>query len=276
MVALLSGKNPKIIHLYPGLDDRCVVYEFPLSERFRLFLRLHALFRNFYHYLESPSPFESQVALEVLFDIVLLLKGNDLRQELLEEFNRLKKGLRALFKALEGEEKTYETLQKTYEKTVRLEQALLQRKKITFPELESGWLADFNYRRHLPAATLSFDLPAFHRWLMFSPERRQRDLHRWIAPALPLWEALDHLLSLLRDSQEPKRRVARKGLFQESLTEVRDRCRLVRVLVDSKFDGHLEILANRSRLMGRFLRQYGGEMVQVEEDIPFSLVLCGL
>ena len=269
-------KDSRVVYFHPDLDDRYVVYEFPLTERFRLFLRLHALFQRFSHHLENPSPFASQVALETLFDIALLLKGNDLRQELLEEIARLKRALRAFFKPLEGEGESYEALKSTYEKTAQLEQTLLKLRRISLPELEEGWLAEFNYRRHLPAATLSFDLPAFYRWLMLSPERRQHDLRCWLAPARPIAEALDHVLSLLRESQEPRRRLARRGLFQEPLAAVRDRCRLVRILVDPKFDGFLEILANRSRLMGRFLRARGGEVVQVEENIPFWLTLCGL
>ncbi len=263
-------ERPKIIRLYSQPEPKEVIYEFPLSERFRFFLRLEALQNRFLDHRQGSSPSASLAALEALCDTALLFERNDLCSELRRELHLVRERLETLSKKVEGE--LYEALQETYRRTAQLEEGLFG----VAPSLQSqsGWLADFEARRHLPAATLSFDLPALHRWLHRSPEERERDLDRWSDPFQPFWKGLNHLLALLRESRDPSSRVAKGGTFQESLKGTA--ARLVRISVGAHVEAYPEMVASRHRLIGRFLRDQKGGPVPVKEDIPFQLTLCAL
>src|SRR5690606_22096029 len=64
------------------------LYEQPLSERMRTFLRLEFLYQQFCHNLEQPSPWGSRPAVAGLLDIVAILGRGDVRGDVLKELER--------------------------------------------------------------------------------------------------------------------------------------------------------------------------------------------
>ena len=72
-------------------------------------------------------------------------------------------------------------------------------------------------RISIPGGTCEFDLPAYYAWQQHEPARRRADLMQWIATLMPLAEALQVLLGLLRDSGVPHKVVAPAGQYQQSL-----------------------------------------------------------
>src|SRR5204863_266101 len=79
------------------------------------------------------------------------------------------------------------------------------------------WLMSIRSRISIPGGTCEFDLPAYHPWQKLEPARRRADLMQWIASLMPLAEALNVLLGLLRDSGVPHKVVASGGQYQQPL-----------------------------------------------------------
>jgi len=79
------------------------------------------------------------------------------------------------------------------------------------------WLMSIRSRISIPGGTCEFDLPAYHAWQKLDAARRRADLMQWITSLMPLAEALNVLLGLLRDSGVPHKVVATGGQYQQSL-----------------------------------------------------------
>ncbi|TFH44082.1 MAG: cell division protein ZapD, partial [Lysobacterales bacterium] len=64
------------------------VYEQPLSERIRTFLRLEHLFAKAQHALTSIDPWSSRATLEAVIDIMAVISRADLKKEMIKELER--------------------------------------------------------------------------------------------------------------------------------------------------------------------------------------------
>ena len=73
-----------------------VIYEQPLSERVRTFLRLEYLFNEFFARLEGPTLWDSRNALASLLDILNIFNRTDLKTEVMKELERQMSTLAAL------------------------------------------------------------------------------------------------------------------------------------------------------------------------------------
>ena len=88
-------------------------------------------------------------------------------------------------------------------------------------------------RISIPGGTCEFDLPAYYAWQKLEPARRRADLLHWVSSLMPLAEALQVLLGLLRDSGVPHKVVAPAGQYQQSLPQGRV-YQLMRVRLDAE------------------------------------------
>ncbi|MGI9329562.1 MAG: cell division protein ZapD, partial [Gammaproteobacteria bacterium] len=64
------------------------VYEQPLSERMRTYLRLEFLYRQLRFHLDRPAPWDSRAALTSILDIIAILTRGDVRSDVLKELER--------------------------------------------------------------------------------------------------------------------------------------------------------------------------------------------
>jgi Uncharacterized protein conserved in bacteria len=70
------------------LVPRKIVYEQPLNERIRTFLRLEFLFNQAQHNMLKDSVWNSRSALISLVDILVILERGDVKTEVLKEMDR--------------------------------------------------------------------------------------------------------------------------------------------------------------------------------------------
>lgn len=73
-----------------------MLYEFPLSERFRNFLRLEELFTRLALFSARESAADHHVALGAIFDVLGMSGRSDLKSELLQELDRQRNFLAGL------------------------------------------------------------------------------------------------------------------------------------------------------------------------------------
>src|SRR3981189_3932945 len=65
-----------------------IVYEQPLNERMRTFLRLEFLYTQASYHSESPNPWSSRAAVASLLEILAITARGDSRTEVLKELER--------------------------------------------------------------------------------------------------------------------------------------------------------------------------------------------
>jgi cell division protein ZapD len=129
-------------------------------------------------------------------------------------------------------------------------------------------------RINIPGGTCEFDLPAYYAWQQHDPARRRADLEGWLATLLPMAEALQVLLGLLRDSGSPQRMMAVAGQYQQSLPAGKT-YHLMRVHVASDNGVVPEITGHRLMVSIRFMKPDAeGRLRNAGVDTAFDLSLC--
>jgi cell division protein ZapD len=249
-----------------------ISFEFPVTERTRILLRLEQLYGRLAFFIEREHCYEHHAALLVLFELMETASRADLKADLLQELERQKQMLEALRDNPNVAEETLEGVLDSIESTSTDLLALTG--KFGQHLRENEWLMAIKQRAGIPGGTCQFDLPSYHLWQEKSSEERRIDLKRWVGPLMPTAEATRILLQILRDSGKTHHYVARHGAFQQmSGGKV---VQLIRVGYDEQLGVLPELSANKYALNIRFIAAGTGESRarQSEDDIEFSLTHC--
>jgi cell division protein ZapD len=130
-------------------------------------------------------------------------------------------------------------------------------------------------RTNIPGGICEFDLPAYHYWLHQPADQQRRDLDTWLSPFLPIHDAVNIVMKLLRASGKSSQQVAQQGMYQQMMTG--RVAQMIRVRLARTFQCVPEISANKYALNIRFTTQENGQRPKVAEiDVDFELTFCNL
>lgn len=247
------------------------VYEFPLNERIRTWLRLEDLFGKTLFFCREQDARSHHAALLGIFEIVDVTARSELKSELIQELDRQKSSLEALRSnpAVDAT-RLGEILGRI---TSALAEIHTMTGKIGQHVRDNEWLLGIKGRAGIPGGTCSFDLPVYHFWLSQTPGKRNADLMAWLAPLLPLKGAVDIVLRILRDSGHISNHTAIQGLFQLMLGG--RTAHLLRVAMDAPCAP--EVSANKYALNIRFLSPDTVQKPRLcDRDVDFELTFCNL
>lgn len=249
-----------------------VIYEQPLNERIRTFLRLEFLFKEFFSRLEGPTMWDSRNALASLLDILNIFNRTDLKTEVMKELERQMSTLAALENAPGVDRARLSQLLDEFDVLVDRMHAL--HGQIGQELRQNEFLNSIKQRISIPGGTCDFDLPGYHFWLQRPVENRVADLLRWIKVFEPIRLSVLLLLSLVRESAHSSQEIAHEGFFQKML-DPNAPCQLVRVTVPAEVPYYAEISGGRHRFTLRFLEYLlDGNSVQSTQDVSFKLTCC--
>lgn len=249
-----------------------VLYEYPLNESIRTMLRLEHLFGRLDTLARRDDALDHHFALATMFEIVEVAARADLKSDLFKELDRHKTQLlsyRGNPNISEGA--LDEVIARIDHAHVGLNQL---NGKAGHTLASNEWLTSIRSRIGIPGGTCEFDLPAYYAWQQLSPERRRADLSRWIETLVPLAEALNVLLRLLRDSGVPHKVVAQGGQYQQSLPQGRT-YQLLRLRMDAGLELVPEITGHRLMVSVRMMKpDTEGRLKSHGADVSFDLALC--
>jgi cell division protein ZapD len=250
-----------------------ISYEYPLSERIRTLLRLEDLYERLDYFLEKNEPLQHHVALLTIFEIYEVASRADLKSDLLQELERQKQSLDALRGNPEISEQALENVLRQIDQAAS---RLYQTSGKLGQELrENEWLMSIKQRTNIPGGICEFDLPSYHYWLHLPPEQQRRDIETWLAPFLPIRDAIDIVLRLLRASGKSTRQVAPQGTYQQMMAG--RVAQMVRLRLAREYQCVPEISANKYALNIRFTTQAGMQRPKASEtDVEFELTFCNL
>ncbi len=248
------------------------LFEYPLNERIRTLMRLEDLFARFAHFAAEDHPLAHHAALLALFELLEVARG-DLKSDLIQELERQKHALEPLRKSPEVKLDTLEDVLRDIGNTVNALQGMPG--KLGQHLRENEWVMSIKQRAGIPGGTCEFDLPSYHYWLSLSAALRKSHLDEWMSPFEPLRQAIAIILTLLRDSGEPLKRVAHHGSYQQMLSG--RPAQMLRVGLDERWPCFPEISANKYALHIRFTELSVPERPRAfDADIDFDLTLCCL
>ena len=227
-----------------------LIFEQPLNERMRTFLRLDYLYNQALYHNEKASQWGSRAAVGSLIDILAITTRSDVRSEVLKEIER------HLAQLADFENK-----------------AGVDGSRGSPNHARSG--RTIKHRSAIPGGTCEFDLPDYFFWLNQDAGSRAQAFNEWLALLRPLCDAVAEVLWLTRQNGRSRKEIAVAGTF--TINFDRDTpLQLLRICVPADSGIYPEISGSHHRCNVRFLRWNGlaSRPSQAEGDIPFQLITC--
>ena len=249
-----------------------ILYEYPFNEGIRTMLRLEYLFDRLGQLIARDAAVDHHFALATIFEVMDVASRADLKSDLLKELEKHK----LQFNSYRGNPSISEAALDDI--TARIDHAFNGLNQVPGKAgaalTGNEWLMSVRSRISIPGGTCEFDLPAYYAWQKLEAPRRRADLLQWVSTLMPLAEALQVLLGLLRDSGTPHKVVAPGGQYQQSLPQGRV-YQLMRVRLNDDPEIVPEISGHRLMVSVRMMRQDAeGRLKPSTADASFELTLC--
>ena len=245
-------------------------YEFPLTERVRLLLRLEDSFQRVRDQAGETTPDAHRYALMALCELVELASRIDIKSEVRIEAERQRTLLRG-FRNLAGiDPATLEDVLAEVDHIVGCIDSSPQRAGSRCRD--DAWLTMVRTRMALPGGVTRFDMPSFNFWSAKDPTWRRERLLEWLDDFQCIAGGVATLLRLLRGSAETASQRAVGGQFQGAVAMRQP----LLVVVDTAPDADFipEVSANRSTLLVRFMcLNASGRPRPCEDDVAFGLAV---
>lgn len=250
-----------------------IIFEQPLNEHIRTFLRLEHLFNQFHQHLKHKSEWDTHSAAKAILDIMSMLGRGDIKRETIKELERQNINLQS-FVEIPGINHGRLTDMITEQKNCL--QDLHNIGGNIGHELQQNELLNaIRQRLSMPGGLCEFDLPVYAHWLNQPYEKRYEILQSWFAPFVTLNKAIDLILQVIRDSTDAIDETAESGFYQKSL-DANLTCLMIRVILPEDTTVFPEISAGKHRFTIRFLK--AGDLAhrpeQDKKNIEFKLACC--
>ncbi len=250
------------------------VYEQPLNERMRTFLRLDFLYSQTLYHEEQEDQWATRAAVNSLLEILAITARGDIRSEVLKELER-QMAVMHDYQSRPGVDSS--RLKAVLANLTRLRTELNSAGALFMQRLrDSEFLNSIKHRSSIPGGTCEFDLPDYRHWLDQPFEVRSAAFSDWMSTIRPLCDAVTELLWLTRESARPRPEVATGGTFQV-VFERDSPSQLLRLTLPPGTPLFPEISGSHHRCSIRFLSwaDVNARPVQTTEDVQFLLTVCG-
>lgn len=256
-------------------DITQVVYEYPLNERIRNWLRLEELFRQLAFFAHQQHPLAHHAALNYLFDLLEIGGRSDIKSDLLQELERQRHSINT-FRGLPSV--SHDTLESMLSEIDQAFQELEAHPGRAGQKLrENEWLMNIQRRNILPQGTCGFDLPSYFAWQHYPASVRQNHLADWIAPFHPLYDVLCLILKMLRGNMTRSQETATSGTFQINIEHKPYQMAQVKPITQEHEVLIPEISADKHALFIRFFSQGADfRMKSFTRPVSFELSFCSL
>jgi cell division protein ZapD len=250
------------------------VFEHPLNEKCRTWLRLSHLFEQLDFHLPRAEEWHARAAVSALLDIANVLARADIKSELLKELDRYRNSLSRMADTPGVD-------------TDRLQHVLRELQgacdgvrnvsgQLGGPLRNNEFLSSIVQRSSIAGGSFDFDLPQYHLWLQMPQGERSLQLDDWRHEISPVYQAVDLLIGLIRNSAMPEQEQAEAGFFQRSLSSSSG-VQMVRVGVPTEAALYAEISGGKHRFSVRFMDCSDWQHPsQVDYAVPFELSTCVL
>jgi cell division protein ZapD len=249
------------------------VYEQPLNERMRTFLRLDFLYQQTLYHEEREDAWSTRAAMSSLLEILAITARGDIRSEVLKELERQMSVMHD-YQARPGVDSG--RLRAVLTNLARLRTELNSAGALFMQRLrDSEFLNSIKHRSTIPGGTCEFDLPDYRHWLDQPFATRSAAFRDWMTTIRPLCDAVTELLWLTREAARPRPETAFGGAFQIAF-ERENPCQLLRLTLPHGTQLFPEISGSHHRCSIRFLswNDANARPVQATDDVKFLLTVC--
>lgn len=248
-----------------------IVYEYPLNERIRAFLRLEYLLDQANHFSQNKTAWDSKNYCFTVIEIIDMLNRNELRKEIIKEFEKQIKFCNSLKNTKVVD---LNTLNNTIAKlTLQLNEANLNIWTLTKKLNEDELLQIIRKRSAISSTACCFDSANLFYWLNQKAEIRQIKIDKWQNELSVVNNSIRLLLSLIRDSGLFENKKAAGGFYQQVLNSSQP-CQMIRIFLPQEPSSFPEICGNKHQINIRFCKYDENskkEPIYAKEDLEFAL-----
>jgi cell division protein ZapD len=246
------------------------LYEFPLCEKVRNYLRLEQLFSQLDEAKPAQSEYQYLHFLDVLFNIMDLVERLDLRTDFVRDIDAHE---RKLVHWSQHPDIDTEALNGALQTLHRLGSEIKKNKKLGSSLREERFLVSIRQRFSIPGGATCFDLPSLFCWLKQSDEVKHQDMQAWVAQLTLIENSLTMLLSFLREKARFTTINSSNGYYQGTAEE---KLELVRIQCDRTLDIYPVVSGSRNRFAVKFMRLSAddGNSTAVTGAVDFQLACC--
>ena len=251
------------------------VYEQPLNEKVRAFLRLEKLFQQYAFHLKHGSDWNNRVAIDSILEMLAYTTRSDIKLEVLKELERQHTRLERLSKRPQIDQAQLTSILKNIQKRIGELQAISGQVGQETKKIEL--LSAIAQKSSVPGSICDFDLPALKHWFTLPKEKREKHIEKWFQPFGHLDRSVQLILDVLRHSAEDTDERAQNGFFQKSL-DTNQAIQLLRISIPKDALCYPEISAGKHRFSVRFMKNEDPALrpEQCKEDVNFKLTMCAI
>lgn len=253
-------------------SEKTLLFEYPLQENIRSYLRLEALFKQFQRNSVATTKDNHFHALKILFEILEILERGDTRAELIKELARLSD----YFHRLEANPKVDTSKLSNFLKKIKQLQQWTNTYQGKFGESirKHPFVASVKHRTSIPGGSCSFDSPDLHLFLNKSHNIRRQELNSWVSDIKGVETSVDVILRLIRDSGQWRHENAPLGSFILETSE--HPLRLIRIKNIDLTEVFPEFSCGKHRSSIHFMTFNSlHKKIPLNEKVNFELACCG-
>jgi len=223
-----------------------ILYEHPLNERIRNYLKLEQLFSQAADSLQYNIITSHNVFFNALFAILDTLERNDIRGDLIKDLEKLEQNL-VTWSQIPGVDSV--VLEDNLKKTIQL----ISKMKVVSPQWlqlkADKFLIALKQRFAIQGGSSRFDLPQLQFWLNQPSAQVETQCRNWLALLAQISAALSLVLKFVRQRAEFEEIVTDSGFYQDN----GEGLVLLRMKVADNFPFYPTVSGNRFRYSIRFM-----------------------
>ncbi|SLM64598.1 MULTISPECIES: cell division protein ZapD [Dickeya] len=243
-----------------------VLFEYPLNEKMRTWLRLEFLLQQMYDNSELKDIGVALIFFRAVAELLDILERGDVRPDLLKELQRQQQKLAQWSELPEAD---IERIHNLRQKLHNLSAILMAAPRMGQGLREEKLIGMVRQRLSLPGGCCSFDLPTLHIWLHQIPELKQRQTNMWLDSVSALKHSLDSVLELIRHAGTFREQTSLNGFFQDNASDAD----LLRLSIALEYQLYPQISGHKTRFAIRFI-PLDSEQGLIPEQITFELACC--
>ncbi len=243
-----------------------VLFEYPLNEKIRTWLRLEALLHQLHENHAWTDMGSALAFFRAVADLLDVLERGDIRTELLKELERQQQKL-LQWSDVPGVD--HDRIVSLRHSLKTLAAALMSAPRMGQFLREDRLIGMVRQRLSIPGGCCSFDVPTLHRWLHQPQTQKDQMVSSWMHSLSPLKDALEQVLELIRHSGAFRPQISLNGFFQDNAVDAD----LIRLHLDIALQLYPQISGHKSRYAIRFL-PLDSDNGQTPARLTFDLACC--
>lgn len=257
---------PLAFPVKPGMTE--LIYEHPLNEKVRTYLRVEYLFAQLNTQLALANESQQLGFFTSLFALIEVLDRNDIRPDLIKDVERCES---ALVNWSRHPSVSDDSLQQMLQQAVRLQSELIRGSKFANVLKEDKFLGPLRQRFFIPGGTCYFDLPQLQFWYTQALEIRQKAAEEWIGQLQLVERAIAFVLTFIRERGQFQPVLADNGYFQSNTEQFE----LLRLRYPLHYGCYPTISGNKYRYAIRFMQLCDTQgRATTAQTIGFELACC--